>query len=94
MEKQKTSYWRSIKGAISILLIGIAGYILFIDHTRHLIEWLPLLLLGGCLLMHTMMHGGHSNHSKHTGSNISDEEDTNDVEHSAQPTSKNKDSHL
>ena len=91
MSKQKASYWRSLKGAVSIGLIAVAAYILLIDHSRHLIEWLPLLLLGGCLLMHTMMHGGHSGHadnSEHDG--LADKDKNAADHHPAENTDKDK----
>lgn len=30
-------------------------------------NWIWILLLGGCLLMHFTMHGGHGSHGGHTG---------------------------
>lgn len=46
-------------GLILIGLLGIAGYFLWTEHQAHIIAAVPWLLLGGCVLMHLFMHGGH-----------------------------------
>ena len=48
-----------------IIFLGIAGFFLITEHRAHLFGFLPLFLLGVCLLMHVFMHGGHSGSSKH-----------------------------
>lgn len=50
--------WGTPKGFAIIGLIGIVGYFLFIEHREHIVDSLPYLLLGACLLMHVFMHRG------------------------------------
>lgn len=43
----------------------VAGYFLAIEHREHLsglTQYLPLLLLAACPLMHMFMHGHHGHH--------------------------------
>ena len=50
----------SKSGIVLIGFIAIAGYFLWVEHTAHLITYLPLIvLLGGCVVMHLFMHHGH-----------------------------------
>lgn len=49
-------------GLVLIGLLGVAGYFLWTEHQAHVIDALPWLLLGGCMLMHLFMHGGHGGH--------------------------------
>lgn len=65
-------------GIVLIGFIAVAGYFLWVEHTAHIITYLPLiLLLGGCVLMHLFMHHGHGGHgsgddSQHGPSSHSD----------------------
>ncbi|MAL79525.1 MAG: hypothetical protein CMN55_10515 [Sneathiella sp.] len=65
-------------GIVLIGFIAVAGYFLWVEHTAHLVTYLPLiLLLGGCVLMHVFMHHGHGGHgsdndSQHDSSSHSD----------------------
>ena len=61
-------------GIVLIGFIAVAGYFLWVEHTAHIITYLPLiLLLGGCVLMH-LGHGGHGSgdDSQHGPSSHSD----------------------
>lgn len=49
-----------------IAFLGVAGYFLWTEHQAHVITALPFLLLGGCIVMHLFMHGGHG-HGGHGG---------------------------
>jgi len=46
-------------GLALIGFLGVAGYFLWTEHRAHVITFLPFLLVGGCILMHVFMHGGH-----------------------------------
>lgn len=48
------------------VFLAIAGYFLWTEHQAHVITFLPFLLVGGCILMHVFMHGGHG-HGGHGG---------------------------
>ena len=49
---------------------AIGAFFLLAEHRAHVLSYLPWLLLGGCLLMHVFMHGGHG-HGGH-GGNVGD----------------------
>jgi len=38
---------------------AIGGYLLWAEHSAHLVPYLPYLILLACPLMHVFMHGGH-----------------------------------
>lgn len=48
---------------IIIGLIVIAGIYLLTDHGQHVMPYLPLAFLFGCLFMHLFGHGGHGEHN-------------------------------
>ena len=50
----------SRSGIVAFGLAVVVGYFLWAGHREHLIDALPYLFLGGCLLMHLFMHGGHN----------------------------------
>ncbi|MEK6591767.1 MAG: DUF2933 domain-containing protein [Pseudomonadota bacterium] len=50
---------------VLIAFILIAGYFLITEHRAHVIEYLPLALLFGCVFLHIFMHGGHGGHGGH-----------------------------
>lgn len=53
-----------------VVMIGfllVIGYFLWTEHRAHVIQFLPLLLLAACPLMHIFMHGGHD-HGQHRNS--------------------------
>ena len=47
---------------VLIAFTAIAGYFLITEHRAHVIEYLPVALLLGCLFLHKFMHGGHGQH--------------------------------
>jgi len=57
-------------GLALIVFLAIAGYFLWTEHQAHVITFLPFLLVGGCIVMHLFMHGGHG-HGGHGGSSES-----------------------
>ncbi len=53
------SWWRTRNGIATALLIVLISLYLVTEHLMHIYQALPLLLLGGCVLMHLFMHRGH-----------------------------------
>lgn len=50
------------------VFLGLAGYFLWEEHEAHILGYLPLfLVLGACLGMHFLMHGGHGSGSHDDG---------------------------
>lgn len=47
---------------VLIAFTAIAGYFLITEHRAHVIEYLPVALLFGCMFLHKFMHGGHGQH--------------------------------
>ncbi|KSW27462.1 MAG: hypothetical protein BGO13_01110 [Burkholderiales bacterium 66-5] len=52
-------FWRSSYGVAFLIIAAVAAYFLLKDHTAHVANYLPLLLLAACPLMHFFMHRGH-----------------------------------
>lgn len=50
---------------VLIAFTAIAGYFLITEHRAHVIEYLPVALLLGCIFLHKFMHAGHSQHGSH-----------------------------
>jgi hypothetical protein len=50
---------------VLIAFFLIAGYFLITEHRAHVVEYLPIALLLGCLFLHGFMHGGHGKHGAH-----------------------------
>lgn len=50
---------------VLIAFLVTAGYFLITEHRAHVIEYLPLALLLGCVFLHMFMHGGHGGHRQH-----------------------------
>ena len=51
-------------GLVLIGFLGIGGYFLWQEHSAHVIQYLPWILLAACPLMHVFMHHGHGGHGK------------------------------
>lgn len=68
MSNRKSSFWFSPQGLAAIGLIGAASYFLLIEHRQHLFQFLPVLILLLCPLMHVFMHGSHG-HRRYEGHN-------------------------
>ncbi|MBI4068035.1 DUF2933 domain-containing protein [Candidatus Kaiserbacteria bacterium] len=56
--------YQTIRWVLIGLLVIIGAYIAF-DHGQHLVPYLPLAFLLGCLFMHLFGHGGHGGHGGH-----------------------------
>ena len=57
----------------------VAVFFLWTEHQAHFIAALPWLLIGGCLVMHLFMHGGHGGHG--TGKTDTDDQGASDHDH-------------
>ncbi|HAT1868132.1 TPA: DUF2933 domain-containing protein [Legionella pneumophila] len=61
-------FWSSPSGLVAIVIIGIIGYYLIVEHGVHIASFLgasPLVLLVLlCPLMHLFMHKGHGGHGE------------------------------
>lgn len=58
-------YWKSLHGVATLILIGVALYLLFVEHANHILPYLPFLIILLCPLMHLFMHKGHGGHEQH-----------------------------
>ncbi|MBI4498077.1 MAG: DUF2933 domain-containing protein [Chloroflexi bacterium] len=56
------SFLRSRTGLVLAAFLGIAGFLLVMEHTAHRFGALPYLLLLACPLLHLFLHGGHADH--------------------------------
>lgn len=65
MSNKQRSFWSTPTGWAALGLIGAASYFLLIEHTQHLFQFLPFLILLLCPLMHVFMHGSHGKHGHH-----------------------------
>lgn len=61
-QQSQSGFWRTRSGIALGVLGAIAGFLLISEHQAHLFQALPFLLLGGCIVMHFFMHGGHGGH--------------------------------
>jgi hypothetical protein len=64
MSNKKASFWLSPKGLAALGLIGAASYFLLMEHSEHVWQYLPFLILLACPFMHMFMHKGHG-HDHH-----------------------------
>ena len=71
MNTPKSSYWATLQGCLTLILIAIVGFLLLRDHGMHLLQWSPFLIVLLCPFMHFFMHRGHRNKPDETqnGSN-------------------------
>lgn len=67
---KKLSFWATLPGGAVLILIAFIGYSLLKNHSMHLVQWLPFLIILLCPLMHFFMHRGHE-HSNHNSSDQS-----------------------
>lgn len=49
-------------GIVTCAAVAILGFLVYADHTAHLLGFAPYLLLLACPLMHIFMHRGHGHH--------------------------------
>lgn len=70
----KTGYWASLHGITTIILVGAALYFIFVEHSDHVLPYLPFLIILLCPLMHIFMHKGHGGGHGHGENNHQNEE--------------------
>jgi hypothetical protein len=73
MNRTKTAWWRNRSSQVLLALLAIGGYFLWTEHESHVIAALPWLLVGGCLVMHLFMHGGHGHGGGRRGEDRADQ---------------------
>lgn len=66
--KLESSFLTSRAGIAFLVLLAIAGFLLFTEHRAHVLGAGLFLLLLVCPLLHVFMHGGHGGHGDETGS--------------------------
>jgi len=59
MNQAKKSWWQNRSNQALVVFLAIGGFFLWTEHEAHVIAALPWVLIGGCLVMHLFMHGGH-----------------------------------
>ncbi len=57
---------RLLANAALIGFLLVAGYFLFTEHRAHAVQYLPVLLLVLCPVLHLLHHGAHTER-EHTG---------------------------
>ena len=80
MNEQSTPWWRGGTKLPFAVFLAIAAYFLWTEHQAHIIEFLPWVLVLGCVGMHLSMHGGHGhggglNHGESTGTSAGDSDE-------------------
>ena len=68
----------SRSGLVMLGFLAVGGYFLWAEHQAHVIAALPWLLVGGCLVMHLFMHGGHGGHGGGADAGSGDDEPESD----------------
>jgi len=68
MSNKPRSFWTTPTGWAALGLIGAASYFLLMEHSQHIFQFLPFLILLLCPLMHVFMHGSHGKHKNDEGS--------------------------
>jgi drug/metabolite transporter (DMT)-like permease len=68
-QKHMPSFRLTGNSLAAIALLGFAGYFLLIEDRQHPAQWLPLLILLLCPLLHIFMHREHGK-SRHAQQNL------------------------
>lgn len=74
MNNKHTSFWLTPTGWAALGLIAVASYFVLLEHQQHLIEYLPLLIIALCPLLHVFMHGSHGKHHQNKDSSLDKKE--------------------
>lgn len=68
-------WWQLSSRWVFIGFAAIAAFFLIAEHRAHAVQWLPLVLLAACPLMHFFHgHGGHEGHRHRRRNDDADEE--------------------
>jgi hypothetical protein len=73
MDQTKKAWWKIRSNQALVAFPAIGGFFLWTEHQAHVIAVLPWVLIGGCLVMHLFMHGGHG-HGGHGGGGHGDDD--------------------
>ena len=76
-DQSTTPWWRDRTQLTLAVFLAIAAYFLWTEHEAHVIEFLPWILIVGCVGMHLFMHGGHSHGGGHGHDHDGDREAKN-----------------
>jgi DUF2933 family protein len=57
-------WFRSPAGLAALSFLGVAAFLLLVEHRSHVFGALPYVLLLACPLLHFFGHGSHSKHSQ------------------------------
>jgi hypothetical protein len=52
-------------GMATVIAVAVLGFLVYTDHTAHLLGVVPYLLVLACPLMHIFMHRGHHHGARH-----------------------------
>lgn len=74
MNQTKKAWWQNRSNQALLVFLAIGGFFLWTEHQAHVIAALPWLLIGGCLVMHLFMHGGHGHGGAGHGNHDADKE--------------------
>lgn len=69
-------HWLSSRtGTATLIVVVVAGVLIYMDHTAHLFGAIPYLLLLACPLMHIFRHRAHEHHHgrRSEGNRLADE---------------------
>lgn len=67
MSKNAIPWWQKKTNLALAVFLLTAGYFLITEHRAHVIQWLPWVLILGCVFMHLFMHSGHGHGGGHDG---------------------------
>ena len=62
----KPGFWTSLHGMATLILTGVALYFIFVDHSAHILPYIPFLIILWGPLMHIFMHKGHGDHGENS----------------------------
>jgi hypothetical protein len=52
-------------GIATLVVVAILGFVIYTDHTAHVLGTIPYLLLLACPLVHVFMHGRRHHRTRH-----------------------------
>jgi hypothetical protein len=65
-ERAPGAGWMASRSRLVLVgFLAVAAFYLLTEHTAHIYEAWPFLLIALCPLMHLFMHGGHGGHAGH-----------------------------
>lgn len=64
MTERTGRWWQSRSNIAFAVFLAMGGYFLWTEHSAHITEFLPWILVLGCLGMHLFMHRSHGHGSQ------------------------------